>query len=85
MKKGFYIRDNRLLVQGDRLLLVLTPKEVIDSILNDKELFAKACKRGKSELRYQQNEQRMQKEEERIAQQMQASEAEQMNNISEKW
>ena len=81
MKNGFYVRQDKILVQGDRLLLVLTPKEVIDAVLQDEELFMKSCKRGKSERRYMQNEQRMQKEEARLKEQIQKDEADLLRDV----
>ena len=80
MQKGFYLRNGNLLIQGDRLLLVLTPKEVIDAVLQDEELFIRSCKRGKSELRYMKNEQRMQKDEARLADQIRKDEADMMQD-----
>ena len=83
MEKGIYIDRGRLLIQGDRMLLVLTPKEVIDAIVKDEDTFMKACKRGKHELRTLQNVKRMQKDEERIAEKMRQNEAKMMRNIAE--
>lgn len=84
MQKGFYVRGDKLLVQGDRLLLVLTPKEVIDAVIADEALFIRSCKRGKSELRTMQNEQRIQKQEQRLAEQIRKDEAEAMREIQAK-
>ena len=84
MQKGFYLRNGNLLVQGDRLLLVLTPKEIIDAVTNNEELFMRACKRGKSELRTIQNEQRTYKREQQLAEQIRRSEADLMQEICEK-
>ncbi len=72
------------MIQGDRLLLVLTPKEIIDAVLRDEALFIKSCKRGKSELRYMQNERRMQKAEERAKEDIRRNEAEQMQEVLER-
>ena len=60
MKKGFYVEDGgqRLFIQGDRQLLILYPKEVIQAVLDNEELYIRANKRGKSELRIQKNEYR---------------------------
>lgn len=83
MQKGFYVSGDKILIQGDRLLLVLTPKEVIDTVVNDEELFMRACKRGKSELRAIQNEQRTHKREQQLAEQIRRSEEDLMQEIQE--
>lgn len=63
MKKGFYVEDGgqRLFIQGDRQLLILYPNEIIQAVLLDEDLYIKANKRGKSEIRIQQNEARQTK------------------------
>lgn len=82
MKKGFYIDEDRqrLLIQGDRQLLVLYPGEVIQAVLSDEELYIKANKRGKSEIRTQKNEYRTNKRNEDMQKQIQKDEAEALRN-----
>lgn len=82
MKKGFYIDEDRqrLLIQGDRQLLVLYPKEVIRAVLGDEELYIKANKRGKNEIRTQKNEYRTNKRNEDMQKQIQKDEAEALQN-----
>ena len=82
MKKGFYIDEDRqrLLIQGDRQLLVLYPKEVIRAVLGDEELYIKANKRGKNEIRTQKNEYRTNKRNEDMQKQIQKEEAEALRN-----
>ena len=54
-----YLRcDNRIIVTGDRQILVLYPKEVRQLILNDPDLYVTALKRGKGEKRTQAIEKR---------------------------
>ena len=82
MKKGFYIDEDRqrLLIQGDRQLLVLYPKEVIRAVLGYEELYIKANKRGKNEIRTQKNEYRTNKRNEDMQKQIQKDEAEALRN-----
>ena len=82
MKKGFYIDKDRqrLLIQGDRQLLVLYPREVIQAVLGDEELYIKANKRGKSEIRTQKNEYRTNKRNEDMQKQIQKDEVEALRN-----
>ena len=82
MKKGFYIDKvrQRLLIQGDRQLLVLYPREVIEAVLSDEELYIKANKRGKNEIRTQKNEYRTNKRNEDMQKQIQKDEAEALRN-----
>lgn len=82
MKKGFYIDKDRqrLLIQGDRQLLVLYPGEIIQAILSDEELYIKANKRGKNEIRTQKNEYRTNKRNEDMQKQIQKEEAEALRN-----
>lgn len=82
MKKGFYIDKDRqrLLIQGDRQLLVLYPREIIQAVLGDEELYIKANKRGKNEIRTQKNEYRTNKRNEDMQKQIQKEEAEALRN-----
>ena len=82
MKKGFYIDEDRqrLLIQGDRQLLILYPSEIIEAVLGDEELYIKANKRGKSEIRTQKNEYRTNKRNEDMQKQIQKEEAEALRN-----
>ena len=82
MKKGFYIDEDRqrLLTQGDRQLLVLYPREIIQAVLSDEELYIKANKRGKNEIRTQKNEYRTNKRNEDMQKQIQKDEAEALQN-----
>ena len=82
MKKGFYIDEDRqrLLIQGDRQLLVLYPGEIIQAVLSDEELYIKANKRGKNEIRTQKNEYRTNKRNEDMQKQIQKEEAEALRN-----
>lgn len=82
MKKGFYIDKDRqrLLIQGDRQLLVLYPGEIIQAVLSDEELYIKANKRGKNEIRTQKNEYRTNKRNEDMQKQIQKEEAEALRN-----
>ena len=82
MKKGFYIDEDRqrLLIQGDRQLLVLYPREIIRAVLGDEELYIKANKRGKNEIRTQKNEYRTNKRNEDMQKQIQKDEAEALQN-----
>ena len=82
MKKGFYIDEDRqrLLIQGDRQLLVLYPREIIRAVLGDEELYIKANKRGKNEIRTQKNEYRTNKRNEDMQKQIQKEEAEALRN-----
>ena len=82
MKKGFYIDKDRqrLLIQGDRQLLVLYPGEIIQAVLSDEELYIKANKRGKNEIRTQKNEYRTNKRNEDMQKKIQKDEAEALRN-----
>ena len=82
MKKGFYIDEDRqrLLIQGDRQLLVLYPREIIQAVLSDEDLYIKANKRGKNEIRTQKNEYRTNKRNEDMQKQIQKDEAEALRN-----
>ena len=51
-------QDERIIVDGDRQIIVLYPGEVRRLLQRDPDLYMKALKRGKSELRYRQNERR---------------------------
>ena len=50
--------DDRVIVTGDRQVLVLYPKEIRTVLQKDPDMYMKALKRGKSEIRYQANERR---------------------------
>ena len=78
MKKGFYVSDDgtKLLIQGDRQLLVLYPREVIQAVLKDEELYIKANKRGKSERRIRTNEYRTNKRDAELQEQIHREEVE---------
>lgn len=54
-----YLRcDDRIIVRGERQVLVLHPGEVRTLLQSDPDLWMKALKRGKSEKRIQANEKR---------------------------
>ena len=78
MKKGFYVSDDgtKLLIQGDRQLLVLYPGEIIRAVLKDEELYIKANKRGKSERRIRTNEYRTNKRDAELQEQIHREEVE---------
>lgn len=78
MKKGFYVSDDgtKLLIQGDRQLLVLYPREIIQAVLSDEELYIKANKRGKNEIRTQKNEYRTNKRDAELQEQIHREEVE---------
>ena len=78
MKKGFYVSDDgtKLLIQGDRQLLVLYPGEIIRAVLKDEELYIKANKRGKSERRIRTNEYRTNKRDAELQEQIRREEVE---------
>ena len=56
------------------------PKEVIRAVLGDEELYIKANKRGKNEIRTQKNEYRTNKRNEDMQKQIQKEEAEALRN-----
>lgn len=61
MKHGMYLQDGMLLVSGKRQLLVLSQEDVEHAVVRDWDVYMKALKRGKSELRIMKNEQRYEK------------------------
>lgn len=63
MKKGMYLQDNgkTLLVKNTRQLLVLTQEDIEHAVAMDWDVMLRALKRGKSEQRIQQNQQRYEK------------------------
>lgn len=60
MKNGMYLQDDgkTLLVKNSRQLLVLTQEDIEHAVKYDWDVMLRALKRGKSEQRTQQNEQR---------------------------
>lgn len=50
--------DKRIIVTGDRQVLVLYPKEVRQLALSDPDLYVTALRRGKNEKRMQETEKR---------------------------
>ena len=63
MKHGMHLQDNdkTLLVSSTRQLLVLSQEDIEHAVVRDFDVYMKALKRGKSELRYQKNEERYEK------------------------
>lgn len=63
MKNGMYLQDNgkTLLVKSTRQLLVLSQEDIEHAVKMDWDVMLQALKRGKSELRIQQNQQRYEK------------------------
>ncbi len=51
--------DRRIIIESTRQILVFYPDEIKKLALTDEELYIKALKRGKSELRYRANERRV--------------------------
>ena len=56
--KNYLQKDDRIIVTGERQIIVLYPAEVRGLLKGDPDLYMRALKRGKSELRYQVNERR---------------------------
>lgn len=61
MKHGMYLQDDKLLVSGKRQLLVLSQEDIEHAVVRDWDVYMKALKRGKSELRIMKNEERYEK------------------------
>ena len=63
MKNGMYLQDDgkTLLVKSTRQLLVLSQEDIEHAVKMDWDVMLRALKRGKSELRTQQNQQRYEK------------------------
>ena len=57
-KDKYITKDERIIIQAPKHILVLYPSEIQRAILRDEELYIKALRRGKSELRYRANEKR---------------------------
>lgn len=63
MKNGMYLQDDgkTLLVKSTRQLLVLSQEDIEHAVQMDWDVMLRALKRGKGELRIQQNQQRYEK------------------------
>ena len=63
MKHGMYLQDDNktLLVSSTRQLLVLSQKDIEHAVVRDFDVYMRALKRGKNELRCRKNEERYEK------------------------
>jgi hypothetical protein len=57
-KEGERMNNNKVFVNTTKCLLVLYPNEIQKLLFQDLELYEKAIKRGKSEMRYRAVERR---------------------------